>query len=321
MKRALVILAVVLGAPIATAFAQTTVSYNATVTAATNGVDAASFPVGSSLVFSYTLNPAVADGNGDPSQGVFPNAVLALSVSFPGLGISAVAGASGPAQTFDNVDSGGGVVSDQVFFIGGPISAASMLGGSPIDSVEVDFLSAFLTPPDEPLLLTSDALPLSQLNGFENFVILHTANGNTYVHFTPIAGPVVRVTANGVDDLVNITQGSPLEVRVGFDAGASGAVNPAQLYIGVITPFAPYVFWLNGSGNWAPAATPPVLFTGSLTSFPLTPVFTLPNTANLPTGSYYWFMLVDNDNNGVVNGTFHDFAQVNVSPPASSSRQ
>src|SRR4051812_20804425 len=165
MKRLLVILAVVVGIPVTGAFAQTTVSYSATVTSA-NGVDAAAFSAGDHLTLSYALNPGVADSNGDTTQGVFPNAVLSMSVSFPGRGVSAAAGAAGPAQTFENyVDSASGVWSDQVFFFGGLISSASLLGGAPIDSVEVDFLSGFLVPPDEPLLLSSDALPLSHLSG------------------------------------------------------------------------------------------------------------------------------------------------------------
>jgi len=313
MKRLLVILAVVVGTPVTGAFAQTTVSYNATVTSA-NGVDAASFSAGDHLTPSYTLNPGVADSNGGTTQGVFFNAVLSLSVSFPGRGVSAAAGAAGPAQTFDNYVDGSGVWSDQVFFIGGPISSASLLGGAPIDSVEVDFLSGFLVPPDEPLLLSSDALPLSHLSGLQNFVILHTANGYTYVHFDATAGPVVRVTANGVDDLVTIASGQPLEVRVGFDAGAAGVVNPAQVYVGVITPFAPYVFWLNPSGTFANSPTPTIVFSGALPSFPLTKLVSIPNTSGLPTGSYYWFMIVDDDNNGVLDGKFHDVVQTIITP-------
>src|SRR5207342_1819425 len=133
MKKLLVVLAVVVATPVTSAFAQTTVSYSASVTSA-NGVDASAFSAGDSLTFSYTLNPGVADSNGDPSQGFFLNAVLSLSVSFPGRGVSAAAGAAGHAQTFDNVvDGGSGKWSDQVFFFGGPISSASLLGGAPID--------------------------------------------------------------------------------------------------------------------------------------------------------------------------------------------
>jgi hypothetical protein len=311
MKRALAILAVVVLAPVASAFSQTTVSYNATVTSA-SGVDAAVFPAGSTLNFSYTLNPGVADANSDPSAGSFPNAVLALSMSFPSLGVSATAGSAGPAQTFDNfVD--GGVWSDQVFFIGGPISSSSLLGGKPIDSVEVDFLSGFLTPPNEPLLIPNDALPLSHLSGAQNFFILHTANGTTFVNFTAVAGPVVHVMANGQDDVVVLAPGDPLDVKIGFDAGPSGVVNPAEVYIGLIAPFPPYVFWLDPSGHFVNSATPTRRFTGALPSFPLTTLASLPNSSVLPAGSYYWFMIIDDDNNGVLNGRFSDFVQTIVS--------
>lgn len=315
MKRLLAILAVIVGIPVTSAFSQTTVSYTGTVTFV-SGVDAGTFAGGDSLTLSYTVNGGVADTNPDPTAGFFPNAVTAFSLSFPGRGVSATAGAAGNVQTFDNADSGGGQISDQVFFFGGPITTSSNLGGVPIDSIEVDFLSAFVTPPDEPLLLTSDAIPLSHLNGNQNFVILHTTNGYTYVHFTPTAGPVVNVTANGSDGPVSVTQGSPLEVRIGFDAGAAGVVNPAQVYIGVITPFAPFVFWLNPSGNWVNSATPTILYTGSVPSFPLSPLISIPNTANMPTGSYYWFMFVDDDNNGVFEGKFHDYVQTNIVPPS-----
>ena len=52
-------------------------------------------------------------------------------------------------------------------------------------------------------------MPLSHLSGFQNFVILHTANGYTYVHFQAIATPVVRVTANGAGGVVTVSQGAP----------------------------------------------------------------------------------------------------------------
>ena len=111
MKTALVILAVVIGAPVTSAFSQTA-AYSGSVTSA-SGADAAVFSPGDSLTFSYTLDPAVTDVNGDPSAGVFHNAVLSLSVSFPGRGVSATAGAAGPAQTFDNFVDITGTWSDQ----------------------------------------------------------------------------------------------------------------------------------------------------------------------------------------------------------------
>jgi hypothetical protein len=312
MKAALVILAVVVAAPVTSAFSQT-VAYSGSVTSA-SGADAAAFSAGDSLTLSYTLDPAAVDGNGDPRAGVFQNAVLSFSVAFPGRGVSATAGAAGPAQTFDNFVDTNGSWSDQVFIIGGPISSASLLGGAPIDSIEVDFLSGFLVPPKEPLLISSDALPLTHLSGAQNFVILHTANGTTFVNFTTIAAPAVHVTANGQENLVTLAPGDPLDVKIGFDAGASGVLNPAEVYIGLITPFPPYLFWRDQSGHFVNSATPKVLFTGALPSFPLTTLVSLPDSSVLPAGSYYWFMIVDDDNNGVVDGKFHDFVQTIVSP-------
>ena len=104
---------------------------------------------------------------------------------------------------------------------------------------------------------------------------------------------------------------------MGFDAGAAGVVNPAQVYVGVITPFAPYVFWLNPSGNFVNSANPVILYTGALPTFPLSTLVSIPNTSVLPAGSYYWFMIVDDDNNGVLDGKFHDSVQTIISPPAS----
>ena len=221
---------------------------------------------------------------------------------------------SATAQTFDNFVDTNGSWSDQVFIIGGPISSASLLGGAPIDSIEVDFLSGFLVPPNEPLLISSDALPLTHLSGVQNFVILHTAHGTTFVNFTAIAAPAVHVTANGQENLVTLGAGDPLDVKIGFDAGAAGVVNPAEVYIGLIAPFPPYLFWRDQSGHFVNTATPTVLFTGALPSFPLTTLVSLPDSSVLPAGSYYWFMIVDDDNNGVVDGKFHDFVQTIVSP-------
>jgi hypothetical protein len=313
MKRALLILAVLVGAPVTSVFSQTTVSYSASVTGAA-GVDGAAFPAGSTLYFSYTLNPGAADVDNNPSEGFFPDAVLSLSISFPRLGMSATAGAAGLVQTFDNVVDVSGRWSDQVFFFSGPILSSSLLGGAPIDSVEIDFLSRSLIPPDEPLLLSSDAVPLSHLSAAINFMFLQTANGLTAVSFTAVAGPVVRVTANGQDDMVVLAPGDPLDVKIGFDAGAPGVVNPAEVYIGLIAPFPPYVFWRDSSGYFVNSATPTALFTGALPSFPLTTLVSLPNNSVLPAGSYYWFMIVDDDNNGVLNGRFSDFVQTIVSP-------
>jgi hypothetical protein len=161
-----------------------TLHYDGFITSA-SGPHAALFPAGEQVAVTYTLAGEWADSNPDPHRGLFHNAVQNLSVSFPGLSIAADAGPSGLAQTFDNVASSSGSLSDQVFFHGGPISSASPLAGEPMTRIEVDFLSRFVTPPAEPTMLSSDALPRSRLPLTDAFVLLYTDSGPTFVHFAP----------------------------------------------------------------------------------------------------------------------------------------
>lgn len=187
----------ILSSCLAAPVAAVTISYDAMVTFA-DGPQSAVFPGGETLAISYTLDPLAADSNGDPRRGFFNNAVLSLSVSFPTIGVSAVAGAAGLAQTFDNVvDAPSGTLSDQVFIFGGPISSTSLLGGELISSIEIDFLSHFVALPAEPMMLDSDALPLFELVPADAFVQLHTNSGVTVVNFalsTATASPSVAPT-------------------------------------------------------------------------------------------------------------------------------
>ena len=154
------------------------------------GPDAAFFSAGDAVHISYDLDLSAIDANADLQSGVFPNAVQSLSVSFPGLGINVTAGPGGTAQTFDNfVDTFSSTLSDQVFVFGGPLSSSSLLGGQPIDFVEVDFLSHFLVAPFEPLMLSSEALPAFQLPTIDAFVSLGTSNGFTSVDFADASPP------------------------------------------------------------------------------------------------------------------------------------
>jgi hypothetical protein len=101
------------------AFAQNTFRYEAEVTSVF-GPHSRTFSSGDKVNISYTLNPAVADTNADLKQGFFTGAGTGMSVSFPGLGMSATAGAAGNAQTFDDI--GATSLTNQVFFFGGPIA-------------------------------------------------------------------------------------------------------------------------------------------------------------------------------------------------------
>ncbi len=127
--------------------------------------------------------------------------------------------------------------------------------------------------------------------------------------FVGIPRSPVDVTINGADGPVTIDAGQPLQVHLQFTAPPDGALNPAEVYIGVVSPLG--VLWLDpATGTFGP--TPTRTFTGELPSFGPVPLVDLPNGAVLPSGTWWWFMIVDDDANGPIEGAFFDVAQMIV---------
>jgi hypothetical protein len=275
------------------ALAQPPIAFGARVTSA-NGADAAAFSAGDPISISYSLNTNVGDTNPDPTAGSFPAASQSLSVTFPTRNVFAV-GTSGNVQTFNNADSGGGTTSDQVFVFSGAISSSSPLGGGPITSVEVDFLSPFVPSPGEPTMLSSDALPLFVPPYNDAFVILDTSHGTTFVHFE-VAAPTVNVTANGSHGPLTLAPGGALTIDVQFDAPGTGLAD-SNVGIGFTGPFG--VLWLTPSGGLSP--TPVVLHSGPLPDFGPSQLYHTASTAGFPSGSYVWFMVVHDPASGGLN--------------------
>src|SRR5688572_13340507 len=150
-------------------YSQVTITYDAVVTTSF-GQHAAALPIGERVVVSYTLNAAALDSNIDPNRGDFDNAVLSMSVVFPGLGLFAHAG---PQTTIpydaaiflgnDTVDASGTQISDIVYVHAGPITNASTLGGESISHMVLEF-GDYVAAPAAPSMITSDALPLFNLS-------------------------------------------------------------------------------------------------------------------------------------------------------------
>ena len=226
MKRTLLVLILILPLMVGTALSQSTISYDVEVTTS-QGPHAALFPAGERLLITFTLDSSAVDSEADPARGLFFNAVQSMSISFPGISISANTGAAGLAQTFN--DFGPCKVSDQVFIHGGPISSATSLGGETVNSVEVDFLSEFVVTPATPFMLSSDALPLTNLRFGEAFVIFRTASGNTLVNFelhpsVRVGRLIIEVDALQGIGVLNASQADRLRSELaasqsGFDRG------------------------------------------------------------------------------------------------------
>ena len=114
--------------------------------------------------------------------------------------------------------------------------------------------------------------------------------------------PSVDVTANGQQ--LPLTLGDdPLRIDLAFDASPSGIVNPAEVYFGLAT--ASGAFFLDPTFRLSPFPVP--LYTGPLVSFPPVTVVNLPSAGVLPPGTYVWFVVVDANANGVIEGTFFDY--------------
>lgn len=163
--------------------ASTTVAYICEVTGAF-GVHADSFNIGSDITVEYTIDESVIDTNSSPGEGIFTNAIKSLAVRTKSLHILTARGSYGNIQTFDNTaDSRSGKLSDQVFIFGGKISPKSIVGGETVISAEVDFLSEFVSPPDEPTMLSSDAIPVVRLPTNDATLFLLTNAGFTQIDF------------------------------------------------------------------------------------------------------------------------------------------
>jgi glucose/arabinose dehydrogenase len=113
-------------------------------------------------------------------------------------------------------------------------------------------------------------------------------------------GPRINITANGLDGHVVLDPNDPLAVTVAFTTGNASNVNPGEVYVGAVS--ATGTRWLDSvTGQFVPTATP--IYTGSIGSFGPVTVVDLPDTAGLPFQVYWWFAIVDDDSNGVPDGT------------------
>ncbi|MEP6917373.1 MAG: PQQ-dependent sugar dehydrogenase [Acidobacteriota bacterium] len=133
------------------------------------------------------------------------------------------------------------------------------------------------------------------------------ATGVVYRVANTPGAPTINLTANGQDTAVALAAGQSLQLAISFDAGPAGVVNPAEIYIGVTTPFG--VFWLDpATGAFGPSLAR--LYSGPLGTAPSSTLLTIPDVSVLPAGAYWRFAIVDNDADGVPDGQFSDFAAV-----------
>jgi hypothetical protein len=121
--------------------------------------------------------------------------------------------------------------------------------------------------------------------------------------------PRIDFTANGQDGPVTLTSGTPLQIEWSFDAGPSGSLNAAEIYLLLVTPFGS--FWADPVQGWV--STPARAYAGPVPTFAPLTFFNLPDVATLPPGRYWWVVVVDNDQDGVPDGDVADFVLTIIS--------
>lgn len=121
--------------------------------------------------------------------------------------------------------------------------------------------------------------------------------------------PSVTLTVNGSTEPVVVSSDDPLQLQIAFDAGGT-ALNPAEVYVGLIAPFG--VFWLDPSAGFV--APPARLYFGPLPSFTPSTLLQFPRAGVLPPGLYWWFIIVDRDGDGAVDGDISAIVLTAIAP-------
>jgi glucose/arabinose dehydrogenase len=124
------------------------------------------------------------------------------------------------------------------------------------------------------------------------------------------SAPRITLTANGSDSEVRLSSGSSMQLDFGFEAGSSGPIPAAEVFIGVFTPFG--LYWLDAVDGFVPRLGRP--FTRQLSTFAPSPLLAVSDVAQLPAGVYLWVVLVDDDVDGAPGGELADFVVTVVSP-------
>jgi glucose/arabinose dehydrogenase len=181
-------------------------------------------------------------------------------------------------------------------FCGGWIRARHSSG-------EVSEFASGISQPVDLAFASDDSLYyLARGEGSTTGVVYRISHDNT--------APSVTITANGGTGPAVLSTDDPLVLHIAFDAGST-PLNPAEVYVGVRSPFG--VYWLNPSGAFVTPLTR--LYTGPLPSFGPSPVVQLPNAGVLPPGLYWWFVVVDRDGDGTLDGDLSSIVLTVITQP------
>ena len=124
------------------------------------------------------------------------------------------------------------------------------------------------------------------------------------------SNPVVTILANNTSDAVTLKQGELLSLAVILDPGVRAGTQ-ADYWVWAITPLG--TFWLDAKLQFIHTVTAIRVFGGSLDKLSDFTFFSRPTTG-LPPGTYTFTFAIDDNMDGIVNGTFKDTVTITIKP-------
>ncbi len=122
--------------------------------------------------------------------------------------------------------------------------------------------------------------------------------------------PVVTILANDTPDAVTLKQGELLSLAVMLNPGAH-AGNQADYWVWAITPLG--TFWLDAQLQFIHTVTAIRLFGGSMDKLSAFTIFN-GSTNDLIPGTYTFTFAIDDNMDGIVDGTFKDSVAITITP-------
>ena len=115
--------------------------------------------------------------------------------------------------------------------------------------------------------------------------------------------PRVDLTANGADGPLVLAREEPLAIALSFDTGTEPDLDPAEVYLALVTRAG--VFWFDPVTRRF-VAEPTRAYAGPLSGFGPVTLFDFPEAGILAPGWYAWIAMVDRDANGQPDGDVSD---------------
>lgn len=122
--------------------------------------------------------------------------------------------------------------------------------------------------------------------------------------------PVPTIFVNNATDSITLSQNDRLTLTVSLNPGAYGG-NQVDQWIQAITPMG--TFWLNNKLEFIPSDQPLRVYEGELFAMDHIPIASI--AANtLPVGTYNLTYAVDDNLDGIANGTFSSSVTITITP-------